>query len=251
MELCAIDNGYFGTKVKTAHTLFSFPSRIQYATNLHSKDSMILEYNGKKYVVGSGKDSIEINKTGSELHKICALSALAKIANINSRFNLVLSLPLIHYKNHSYREAFREYMLGEKCYSLKLNGIQKNFYINDAFVFAQGAAAIYEAPERYKNRIVALIDFGGGTINGCIFENLNIIPESIFTINEGILILFNKIKTALNEVLCLNIQNYEIPYLFNKEPDKKIGEIISSVLEEHFSTLKREIENLNSFVRTI
>jgi len=226
MQICAIDNGYFSTKVKTEEKLFKFRSKIQ-EFNDEQINADTFEIADKIYIVGNGKDTIEIKKIDNEVHRICTIVGLSKLTNDIEQFKNYLSNPnIIHVKHQNKKKVI---------------------IIKDLIVFMQGASALYaHNPEQYKNNLVAVLDIGGLTTNGCIFENLKPIPESIFTINSGMLILYNKIKTAINQQNCLNVQDYEIPYIIHQHTD-----IFNQIVSEHVQKVIREMRAHNWSIETL
>lgn len=248
MQICAIDNGYYDTKVKTHNKLFKFRSKIQPYTDEDINNSTILEYNNKKYLIGHGKDTLEIKKTNNLIHKICTISSLSQVTHDTAEdFKIIVALPIGHYLNKKFREEYKNYIANPNMLYVKINNQEKYISIKDIVVFMQGAASLYAYDtSQYQNNIIGLIDFGGLTVDGCIFHNLNPIPESIFTINAGTLILYNKIKTAINKAKCLNVQDYEVPYLINKE-----NPIIQNVINEHFQSILREMRAHNWSIETL
>lgn len=253
-QLCATDNGYHDTKVKIENRTWKFNSKVQ-STNEDNIEGNFLEYEGEKYRIGVGQEDINICKTQDQVHKICTLAALAQTMQglETQEFKLVVGLPLMHYRNKGIRETFKEYISRPTIQTVRYNSFKKNIIIKDTLVFAQGGAALYADLNRqtdYKNSLVAILDWGGLTINGFIAEQMQPIPETMFTVNLGTLILNNKIRTAINEKLGFNVQDYEIPYLLKHAPIG-VGKIINDVQEQHFSELKKEMLKKNWSLETL
>lgn len=138
--LVCVDNGFDSTKVRTKDRLFKFPSRWE-KTNDNSENG-ILEYQGQKWV-NSGKDDIETDKTKSIIHKLCTLKALGENCSYSQKFDLILDLPLIHYRNKQFREEFKEYMSKPRVDYITYKGINKELIINSCIVAPQGISALY------------------------------------------------------------------------------------------------------------
>ena len=69
-----IDHGY--AAMKTAH--FSFPTGlVEYDHEPYTQQN-VLEYGGKYYVVGSGRQSLQKNKTVTEDYYLLTLAAIAR-----------------------------------------------------------------------------------------------------------------------------------------------------------------------------
>ncbi|WP_027309297.1 ParM/StbA family protein [Caloramator sp. ALD01] len=256
MKLAAIDNGYWATKVFTKDKQFSFRSKIEKANdNLSLNNTMRFFFNDIDYLVGEGAtmSNIEYDKTSNELHKICTYAALANLSNFNlNEFYLVVGYPLNIYINGA--ESFAEYIKTNNFIATELNGETKLFKIVDVTVFPQCAGAAYVYPEKFKNNVVGIIDIGGLTVNGCIFDNYNLIRESMFTENLGSIVLFNKIKKALDVEFGMNIQEYEIPQIIQfglRAYQEKSLQIINEITNNHVEEIKKvarmnkwNIENL-------
>lgn len=238
MKIVPIDNGYYATKVLADNNLYSIRSKY---TEDEDGD---FEYEGRKYTFGHGTYNIDHDKTDNELHKLMTYYVLSKLTETKQEFKLILSLPMLHYKNQ--KDEFKEYIQGNGYIQTRLKRDRKIFTISDVIVFLQGAGTLYaNNPMDYKGKLIGLLDIGGLTAQGAIFEDLKPIKETMFTIDAGGIILNNKIKTKLNEKYGLNLQDYEIPYL------KDFKEDIEEIKEEHFKTIILEMKKKNWSIDTL
>jgi plasmid segregation protein ParM len=241
----AIDNGYWATKVYTANNQFSFRSRYERTINetLNNNDTMAFKYDGVDYLVGEGAgvSNVEYDKTSTELHKICTYAALSRLANCTGTdFNIVVGYPLNIYSSN--KEAFAEYLKTDDLIETELNGELKLFKVSNVTVFPQGAGALYVNPGQYKSRVIAVLDIGGLTVNGCIFDNLTLVRESIFTENLGTIILQNKVKKILDKHYNMNIQEYELPGIIKNgliKYQQESRNFIDAVLLNHIEDIKK------------
>lgn len=250
---CAIDNGFGDTKYKSEKLMSKFRSQT-YQTYDDLNDNSVLDIDGIRYKIGCGQPDIDLQKTRKQTHKVCTIAVLSKLLeqNNNGEFRIALGQPLMQYKNKELREEFKNYIIKPGYHIVKINGIEKRITIKDACVCPQGGASLYtdlKKCEEYKRSLNAIVDWGSMTINGFISEGLNPIPETMFTVNLGTLILFNGIKTALNERLGLNIQDYEIPYLLINTP-KQMEPIIHEVEDLHFEQILNEMRKKNWSMET-
>ena len=108
--IVGVDHGY--AAMKTAH--FSFPpGLVAYEHEPYTlKD--VLEYGGKFYVVGSGRQALQKNKTQTEDYYLLTLAAIAKELSFRhaepaAEIHLVAGLPLTSFGRE--KNAFREYLL--------------------------------------------------------------------------------------------------------------------------------------------
>ena len=72
--IIGVDHGY--AAMKTAH--FSFPTGLVAYEHEPYTLNDVLEYGGKYYVVGSGRQPIQKNKTQTEDYYLLTLAAIAK-----------------------------------------------------------------------------------------------------------------------------------------------------------------------------
>src|SRR5690606_18709425 len=85
-----------------------------------------------------------------------------------------------------------------------------NIEISKVTVFPQTASIAYTKPQQFKNNTIGIVDWGGGTISGCVLQNLKLIHESKFTLNSGWFYLQEELIQELNKHFNMNIQPYEI-----------------------------------------
>jgi len=242
-KLVAIDNGYWNTKVYDGESYIIFRSKVEKSKKVFNfNNTYAIYYNNEDYLVGEGatQTDLQIDKTLNPFHKICTYTALGLLSNFNiTEFNLVLGYPLTYYA--SFKDAFADYII-EDCrnnpISIEIEGELRRFTINDILVLPQGVGALYVDPLQYENETIGIIDVGGLTINGVLFKNLNVIKNSIFTIQKGI---FNLCATIIRELqMCkgIDLKDYELPNVLQKgytnmqnKPVPEVDEFIKSIIE--------------------
>ena len=160
-----VDHGYYA--VKTRH--FSFPAGITaYRYEPYTLQNT-LEYQGKYYVCGTGRQPILRNKMENDNYYLLTLAAIAK--EIQQRgekrecaVNLGAGLPLAGFGRE--KKAFREYLLrSSQPVNFKFEGISYQVTIQDVRLFPQGCSAIAVHPELIRGEpSVLLMDVGGWTV---------------------------------------------------------------------------------------
>ena len=108
--IVGVDHGY--AAMKTAH--FSFPSGLVAYEHEPYTLKDVLEYGGKFYVVGSGRQALQKNKTQTEDYYLLTLAAIAKELSFRhaepaSEIHLAAGLPLTSFGRE--KNAFRDYLL--------------------------------------------------------------------------------------------------------------------------------------------
>lgn len=160
-----IDHGY--ANMKTVHHVF--PSGLTaYAHEPYTKEN-VLEIGGKFYVVGSGRQALQKDKTGSEDYWLLTLAAVAK--EIESRklernlsVHLAAGLPLTSFGRD--KQRFREYLLQDGQASLfRYEGRSYTVNIKEVSLFPQGYAAILTQKDLLDEPSVIAADIGGWTVD--------------------------------------------------------------------------------------
>ena len=222
MANVSINNGYWGTKVKTDTQEFMFESKIQ--PSLDDYDYNVLNLNGKSVVVGKGLNDIELNKTTSEVQKACIMMAIKK--SVLGNANVMSALPANSYINKQAREQYLEWLL-------KIPGIK------EAKVYMEGAAAVLSDLAWYKNKLVALMDIGGLTINCMIFEDGKLVNNTATSLNLGTIILENRLKTAMQQTDLVNIPDYQVKYLLDQD-----NRVMQTVITEYVQEIKQSLKKM-------
>lgn len=247
----AIDNGYWNTKVLSKDNQFIFESKVERNDNpITSVDSDIITYNNVKYLVGKGAGQFDIarDKTEDEIHKICTYNALARLTGDKvTEYNLILGLPVDQYKNELEREKFIKYIKGNGPILINTeDNKDKLFSIQDVKIFPQCAGVLYSSDtDKYAETTVGIIDIGGGTAQGCIFNELNLVANSDWSYDLGMHFLLNDIRKELNSKLGLNLQEHNMLNIFkngvNGKNKSKSIEIINSKKVEHVKKIRKAI----------
>ena len=166
-----VDHGY--AAMKTAHC--SFPSGLAEYEHEPYTQKNVLCYDGKYYVVGSGRQPLQQDKTVDENYYLLTLAAIAKeIAYRNAPTTtpviLAAGLPLTSFGRE--KKAFRAYLLREgKPVSFSYEGISYETSVQDVKLFPQGYAAILQHSDLLNEPSVVLADIGGWTVDIMRLDN--------------------------------------------------------------------------------
>ena len=161
-----IDHGYYA--IKPRH--FSFPAGIaEYSHEPYTLQNT-LEFGGKFYVCGTGRQPILRNKMENDNYYLLTLAAIAK--EIKQRggktecsVRIAAGLPLAGFGRE--KKPFREYLLrSSQPVCFKFEGIAYKITIEDVKLFPQGYSAIALHSELIQNEpSVLLMDIGGWTVD--------------------------------------------------------------------------------------
>lgn len=166
-----VDHGY--AAMKTAHC--SFPSGLAEYEHEPYTQKNVLCYDGKYYVVGSGRQPLQQDKTVDENYYLLTLAAIAKeiaYRNAPTATSVILAagLPLTSFGRE--KKAFRAYLLREsKTVSFSYEGISYETSVQDVKLFPQGYAAILQHSDLLNEPSVILADIGGWTVDIMRLDN--------------------------------------------------------------------------------
>ena len=167
-----IDHGYYA--IKTRH--FSFPAGIAVYSHEPYTLQNTLEYGGKFYVCGTGRQPILRNKTENDNYYLLTLAAIAREIkqrgeNTECSITLAAGLPLAGFGRE--KKSFREYLLrSSQLVCFKFEGVSYKITIEDVKLFPQGYSAIEIHPELIQNEpSVLLMDIGGWTVDLMRLDN--------------------------------------------------------------------------------
>ena len=167
-----IDHGYYA--IKTRH--FSFPAGIAVYSHEPYTLQNTLEYGGKFYVCGTGRQPILRHKTENDNYYLLTLAAIAREIkqrgeNTECSITLAAGLPLAGFGRE--KKSFREYLLrSSQLVCFKFEGVSYKITIEDVKLFPQGYSAIAIHPELIQNEpSVLLMDIGGWTVDLMRLDN--------------------------------------------------------------------------------
>lgn len=152
-----IDHGYYA--IKTRH--FSFPAGIAVYSHEPYTLQNTLEYGGKFYVCGTGRQPILRNKTENDNYYLLTLAAIAREIkqrgeNTECSVTLAAGLPLAGFGRE--KKFFREYLLrSSQPVCFKFEGVPYKITIEDVKLFPQGYSAIAIHPELIQNEPSVLL----------------------------------------------------------------------------------------------
>ena len=166
-----VDHGY--AAMKSAH--FSFPTGlVEYEHEPYTRQN-VLEYGGKFYVVGSGRQPLQKDKTLTEDYYILTLAAVAKElacrkADATASVHLAAGLPLTSFGRD--KKKFRAYLLRDgRPVFFRFEGIAYTVKITEVSLFPQGYAAVLTQPDLLNEPSVILADVGGWTVDLMRLDN--------------------------------------------------------------------------------
>ena len=166
-----VDHGY--AAMKSAHV--SFPTGlVEYEHEPYTQQD-VLEYNGKFYVVGSGRQPLQKDKTLTDDYYLLTLAAIAKEmacrkADSAASVHLAAGLPLTSFGRD--KKKFRAYLLRDgRPVFFRFEGSAYTVRITEVSLFPQGYAAVLTQPDLLNEPSVILADVGGWTVDLMRLDN--------------------------------------------------------------------------------
>ena len=205
-----VDHGF--AAMKSAH--FSFPSGlVEYEHEPYtSKD--VLEYGGKYYVVGSGRQPLQKDKTATEDYYLLTLAAIARElehrgADRTACVHLAAGLPLTSFGRD--KKKFRAYLLRDRQpASFRYEGIDYTVTIAEVSLFPQGYAAILTQSELLDEPSVIVADIGGWTVDLMRLDNRIPNAASCRSLELGMIRCLDEIAVQIRRSLGLSMTAAQI-----------------------------------------
>lgn len=238
--LLGIDHGY--AAMKTAHT--AFPSGlVVYDHPPYSLENM-LEYQGKFYVVGSGRQPLQKDKTATERYYLLTLAAIARElelrqANRTAAVTLAAGLPLTSFGRD--REAFRAYLLRDsQPVAFRFSGRQFCITVSDVLLFPQGYSAVLTQPELLEEPSVILADIGGWTVDLMRIDHRIPSAATCRSLELGVIRCLERAEEQVRQKLGLSLSPAQIESVLRDEPsgmDEQARSIILAVADDYVQQL--------------
>lgn len=226
MRIIELNVGYYNTKWYCNGKHNVFQTRIQ--KNSTCNDGYII-FNGVRYEVGQGERSIE-RRDENFVHLICTYYATMKQAKNNEHVKLLVALPMSHYLNEMFKLQYIASIKRNSPLICEVDGVVKRVFIDDVVCYMEGASAILKNPNFFVNRACGLVDIGGNTVNGAIFNNCRLLSETLTTLDLGTIKAEKQIIDNINLLNGWNVQDYELPYLATGD-DYTVNNTISDVYD--------------------
>ena len=170
--IIGIDHGY--SVMKTKHCCF--PSGITAYEHEPYTNKGVLQFEGRYYVCGTGRQPLIRTKTENQNYYLLTLAAIAqelRFRGIPPKADVTLAagLPLTTFGRE--KKNFREYLLGKKNPAVfRYEGISYEIRISDVKLFPQGYSVMAVRPDVFAGEpSVLLADIGGWTLDIMRLDN--------------------------------------------------------------------------------
>ena len=235
-----IDHGY--AAMKSPH--FSFPTGlVQYDHEPYtSKD--VLEYGGKYYVVGSGRQPLQKDKTLTEDYYLLTLAAVAKElayrkAGSTASVHLAAGLPLTSFGRD--KRKFRVYLLRDgRPVHFRFERTAYTVKITEASLFPQGYAAVLTQPDLLNEPSIILADIGGWTVDLMRLDNRIPNAATCRSLELGMIRCLDEIAEQVRRALGLSMTAAQIESVLRGEASS-MGERAREIIQEEAGRYTRRL----------
>ena len=199
----AVDTGKFATKAVTlrgdgSERFITFRTKSEETLRIEAQGkSYIVEYKGKRYLVGEQAEVSSAKLTKAEdIHRISTYTAIHQLANGDDTVVVAIGCPLSVFENPESKEAYKKYMFPDRQIEIKVNETTKKLTILSVIVFPESSGIIY-LDRKYESMSAGIIDIGGLNVNACVYNKTMPIISTLFTENLGSNVLAQNLKNAL------------------------------------------------------
>ena len=236
VSLIAIDHGW--SSIKTPNIIFE--NGITELQTMPATKDNLLEFRGRKYVIGQGRMGKQETKTENEYYYLLTLAAIAMELRERTeakavKVNLAVGVPLTLYGKE--KKEFKNYLRTNDKVSFHYEGVRYVVYFGKVRVFAQCHAAIANRMEG-MDRLTA-VDCGSWTLD--IMSVVNKVPvlDECHTYQQGLITAIDRIQKE-----CIAKYGKEVPeYIINKVIEtgdtKAIAKNKESIMDTINAGLKR------------
>lgn len=197
----------FGAVNCKSNTGIVIPSKTKKIESLIGNEEYI-EIDGKRYVFGIGEYEVDKDIKFHQSHFLPLVFATICKSTTDIDNNVMLGLPLQHYKKH--KQALKELMQknNNKEVTIKLHGkdaVKRRIILDNIDVFPEGLAILYslnsENLSKFDNRDMLIVDIGGSTTDVALLEGKGLNREIVKThsVSYGMHNIYNEIKNYIKD----------------------------------------------------
>lgn len=235
-----VDHGY--AAMKTVH--FSFPSGLVSYEHEPYTQKDVLEYEGRYYVVGSGRQPLQKDKTQTMDYYLLTLAAIAKEleyrnAERTATVLLAAGLPLTSFGRD--KKKFREYLLRDGSPVLfRYEGNEYAVTISDVKLFPQGYAAVLTQSGLLDEPSVIVADIGGWTVDLMRLDNRIPNAATCRSLELGMIRCIDEISEQVRRMMGVSMTSAQIESVLRGDAssmDDRVKAIIHAQADKYIQNL--------------
>ena len=254
MITIGVDHGY--AAMKTTH--FSFPTGlVEYEHEPYTQKD-VLEYGGKYYVVGSGRQPLQKDKTLAEDYYLLTLAAIAKEldyrgAERTADVLLAAGLPLTSFGRD--KKKFRDYLLRDgKPVPFRYEGRDLSIRLVDVMLFPQGYAAVLTQTELLDEPSVIVADIGGWTVDLMRLDNRLPNAATCRSLELGMIRCLDAISEKVRQLFGVSMTDAQIESVLRGDTgsmDDRVRAVIHAQADQYVQSLLSAITESGLDVRAM
>lgn len=218
----------------------------------------VLEYGGKYYVVGSGRQPLQKDKTLAEDYYLLTLAAIAKEldyrgAERTADVLLAAGLPLTSFGRD--KKKFRDYLLRDgKPVSFRYEGLDYTIRLTDAMLFPQGYAAVLTQTELLDEPSVIVADIGGWTVDLMRLDNHLPNAATCRSLELGMIRCLDAISEKVRQLFGVSMTDAQIESVLRGDTgsmDDRVRAVIHAQADQYVQSLLSAITESGLDVRAM
>jgi len=208
--IIGVDHGF--AAMKGAHCVF--PTGLVAHEYEPYTQRNVLEYGGRYFVVGSGRQPLQKNKTLTDDYYLLTLAVIAKeLKHRNAErvaaVHLAAGLPLTSFGRD--KKAFHEYLFrGGKPVSFRFEGEDYTVTVTEVSLFPQGYSALLTQTELLDEPSVIVADIGGWTVDLMRLDNRIPNAETCRSLELGMIRCLDEISEQVRRTIGLSLSPAQI-----------------------------------------
>ena len=249
-----IDHGYSMMKGPNC----AFPTGLEsYDYRPYTRQN-VLEFGGKFYVVGTGRQPLQKDKTETEDYYLMTLAAIAqeieyRNAERTAEIHLAAGLPLTGFGRD--KERFEKYLMRDRnAVSFRYEGRDYAMTINKVSMFPQGYSAILTQGELLKEPSIVVGDLGGWTFDLMRIDRRIPDASTCRSLELGVIRCLDEIEEQVRRKTGLSVTPVQIESVLQGEPcgiRNSVREIIDQQAEKYVRRIVSAMMQSGLDVRTI
>ena len=252
MKLALNDSGKFQNKgIGDKEVIFR--TMVTEIPKYNSYYDTVVELDGKFYAIGEGSIDTSVTKM-AEIHRVCTLYAITQMfdnLSYGEDIYLVMGSPIQTFENADHKQEFVDFMMGDfgGVIEIKVNNKPFVFNLKDVLILPESCGVVQVHRERFQNRLVGVIDWGGLQVNGMIYDNGKPIKSTGFTRQLGGYALEEEIINKLNS-MGYNYQEYELKYVI-ENPKEHEKDVVEFVAQKYLNAILQECQKMKWNINNI
>ena len=208
--IIGVDHGF--AAMKGAHC--AFPTGLVAHEHEPYTRQNVLEYGGKYYVVGSGRQPLQKDKTRTEDYYLLTLAVIAKElayrnADRTAAVRLAAGLPLTSFGRD--KDGFHAYLFRDGSpVSFRFEDKDYTVTITDVSMFPQGYAAVFTQSELLNEPSVIVADIGGWTVDLMRLDNRVPDASTCRSLELGMIRCIDEISEQVRRTLGISLTAAQI-----------------------------------------